>query len=266
MNHPNGNPSLSWGRHSCLPRPQSWARLELHLRRRLGTFLALPVLFLVCSSAASAQKGFPFQDETLRYSINWPSGLSLGDATFSAAHSPSGWTFHATLTAGIPGFQVADKYEAVATPELCSVSLDRDIQHGTRKTHEKTTFDQKAHSAHRTTLFPDGGGQSDFDVSSCARDVLSFIYFARREMGQGRMAPAQDVYLGSAYSVRLEYTGPQTIPVSEKPTITDHVVASVKGPKADFNFEIFFARDAARTPLVMRLPLSTGTFSVELVR
>jgi hypothetical protein len=29
---------------------------------------------------------------------------------------------------------------------------------------------------------------------------------------------------------------------------------------------MFFARDAARTPLVIRVPLSVGTFSMELVR
>jgi hypothetical protein len=29
---------------------------------------------------------------------------------------------------------------------------------------------------------------------------------------------------------------------------------------------MFFARDAARTPLVIRVPLSAGTFSMELVR
>ena len=135
-----------------------------------------------------------------------------------------------------------------------------------RKTQEKTTFDQSKGTAHRVTVLPKDGGQSDFDIPTCARDALSFIYFARKEMGQGRMAPATKIYLGSAYSVRLEYTGAMTIPVADKPTVTDHVLAYLKGPKADFNFEIFFARDAARTPLLIRVPLSMGTFAMELVR
>jgi hypothetical protein len=29
---------------------------------------------------------------------------------------------------------------------------------------------------------------------------------------------------------------------------------------------MFFARDAARTPLIIRVPLSLGTFSLELAR
>jgi hypothetical protein len=40
----------------------------------------------------------------------------------------------------------------------------------------------------------------------------------------------------------------------------------VKGPKADFAFDIFFARDAARTPLSVRIPLPLGVFSLDLVR
>ena len=87
-----------------------------------------------------------------------------------------------------------------------------------------------------------------------------------QEMGQGRVAPPQTVYFGSPYSVRIDYTGPQDVTVADKRTVTDHVVVSVKGPKSDFSFEIFFARDAARTPLEIRVPVSVGTISMELVR
>ncbi|MBZ5620161.1 MAG: DUF3108 domain-containing protein [Acidobacteriia bacterium] len=224
------------------------------------------MLFLFILAPLFAQTGFPFHDESLRYSINWPSGLSLGDASFSAHHTDAGWSFDSTLTAGIPGFPISDKYQSSATADLCSLNLDRNINHGGKKTHEKTTLDQQKGTAHRVTVFPQDGGQSDFDIPTCARDALSFIYFARREMGQGRVAPAQKVFFGSAYSVRMEYTGAMTVPVADKPTVTDHVLVYLKGPKADFNIEIFFARDAARTPLLIRVPLSMGTFSMELVR
>ena len=227
---------------------------------------ALPACLLLLAATAWAQTGFPFQDESLHYSINWPSGLSLGDATFSAHHTAGGWSFEADLTAGVPGLTISDTYRSSATADLCSLDLDRNISHGKKKTREKTTFDQKSGKAHRVTVVPEKGGESDFDIPSCARDAVTFVYFARREMGQGRVAPAEKVFLGSGYSVRLEYTGAMTIPVAEKPTVTDHVLVYLKGPQADFNFEIFFARDAARTPLVIRIPLSMGTFSMELVR
>ncbi|MBZ5584859.1 MAG: DUF3108 domain-containing protein [Acidobacteriia bacterium] len=224
--------------------------------------IALAVLALAC--AAPAQTGFPFKDESLHYSINWPSGLSVGEAAFSAHRAEAGWDFEMSLNAGIPGFSVADKIRSSASAELCSKDLDRDISQGSRKSREKTTFDQKKGTARRVTTLPDGGGKTDFDVPACARDALTFLYYARRELGQGRVPSQQQVYYGSAYSVRMEYTGAQTIRSGDRPSITDRVVIYVKGPKADFNFEAFFARDAARTPLSIRVPLGPGTFSMDL--
>ena len=72
--------------------------------------------------------------------------------------------------------------------------------------------------------------------------------------------------MGSAYSVKTDYTGAQNIMVDKKSTVTDHVVVSVRGPKSDFTFEVFYARDAARTPLQIKIPLSLGAFTLELVR
>ncbi len=218
-----------------------------------------------------AQTGFPFSDdESLHYSINWPSGLSLGDATLSAHRTSKGWNFAASLDAGVPGFAIADKYRStVAGNDLCSTEFERDLSHGAKHTLDKLAFDQQQRTARRTTVLPEGGGKTDFDISSCARDALAFVYLARREMGQGRMAPNQQVYFGSAYSVSLEYTGEQDLTspgTGKKLAITDHVVVSVKGPQSNFHFEIYFARDPQRTPLSVRIPLNLGTIALELVR
>jgi len=233
-----------------------------HMRHLLLAVAAV----LPLAPAAVAQRGFPFQDETLHYTVNWPSGLSLGEAAFTAHHTGGVWELAMTLEAGIPGFAVSDKIRSSATDGLCSLELERDISHGAKKTREKTSFDQKKGEATRTTVYPAGGGTSTMSIPSCARDALAFLYFGRRELGQGRGPPAQQVFYGSAYSVRMDYTGAQTITVADKPTVTDHLVVGVKGPKSSFSFEMFYARDAARTPLVIRVPLSVGTFSMELVR
>ena len=42
--------------------------------------------------------------------------------------------------------------------------------------------------------------------------------------------------------------------------------ASVKGPASEITFEVFFLKDRARTPALVRVPLALGTFSMELVR
>jgi hypothetical protein len=231
-----------------------------------SSVVLVAALALLLAPAALAQTGFPFQDESLHYNVNWPSGLSLGEATFTAHHKAGAWDLAMTLDAGVPGFAVADKIRSSATDDLCSLELERDISHGARQTRETTTFDQKKGEATRTTVFPLGGGTSTFSIPSCPRDAMAFLYFARRELGQGRVAPPQQVFFGSAYSVRMEWTGAQTITVSDKPSVTDHLVVNVKGPKSSFSLEVFFARDAARTPLLIRVPLSEGTFSMDLVR
>jgi hypothetical protein len=66
--------------------------------------------------------------------------------------------------------------------------------------------------------------------------------------------------------VQMRYTGEMTVRLEEQSAVTDHVVLSVKGPQSSFSVEVFFARDAARTPLVIKVPLKLGTLSVELVR
>jgi hypothetical protein len=66
--------------------------------------------------------------------------------------------------------------------------------------------------------------------------------------------------------VKVVYTGAMDIPVAGKQTTTDHVNVSVKGPASDFTFEVFYARDAARTPLLIKIPTPAGAVSMELVR
>jgi len=216
--------------------------------------------------APPVQDGFPFTNEALHYTINWQSGLSLGDATLTAHRTSSGWEFDVAVTAGVPGFNIADTLRASTDAGICSQELDRDLNQGGKHTREKTTFDQKAGSAHRTTLFPSNGGSSTYDIPTCARDALAFAYYARVELGQGRVPPAQQVFFGWPYTVRMDYGGAQTITVGDKPTVTDRLNVGVKGPKSDFTFEVSYARDPARTPLQIRLALPLGTISLELVR
>ena len=164
----------------------------------------------------------------------------------------------------MPGYAVIDHFQAAYAADLCSLSLLKDTNHGGKKAVEKTTFDQDAHTAHRVTTLPTKGGDSTFDIAACARDALTYVYYARRELGQGRVPQAQTVYFGSPYSVKMEYTGPQNITYNNKSTVTDHLNATVQGPRSSFAFEVFYARDAARTPLKIRIPLAVGALSIDL--
>jgi Protein of unknown function (DUF3108) len=234
--------------------------------------ILLPVVLVMAGAppmlAADQLTGFPFQNETLRYRVNWPGGPSLGNVTLTAHKADDGgWDFDMSTTVGIPLVPIADQYKSSASGvDLCSSMLRREISHGSKKVSEKTEFDQKQNQAQRQTLVPPGGGKSEFAIPTCGRDALAFQYFARREMGQGRVPPAGKVFFGAGYEVKMDYTGAQDVPVAGKPVVTDHLNVSVKGPASDFSFEIFYARDPQRTPLLIRIPVSIGTVSLELVR
>ena len=155
-----------------------------------------------------------------------------------------------SLSGGIPGFAVTDKFHSSAAADFCSTEFDRDLSQGSRKSREKTTYDKVTGRAHRATLFPDDGGESDFDVASCARDALTFVYFARSELGHGRVPPQQQIYYGGPRSIRMELVGAQTIAVGGKPTAADHLLVHLKGPKLGPRFRhVLRARRGAHAAL-----------------
>jgi len=205
--------------------------------------------------------------DSLHYSINWPSGLSLGEATLTASHGGEKgggrWNLSLDIDASVPGFAVRDHYQSIATTDLCGVQFDKNYTHGKRKTDEHLTFNQHENTVTRETV---GGGKSDISVATCARDPLGFIQFLRQELSQGRLPPQQQVAYGPLFDVRVEYTGAQSIKLGDQKVDADRIVATIKGSSSDLSVEIFFSRDAAKIPLLAKVPLALGTFSIELQR
>ena len=232
--------------------------------------LMLPVLTaLLAGTLPGAEALLPFREETLHYAVNWPSGLSLGEAQMSAKKvEPGGgtaerWEFELKIDAAVPGFSVADTYRSTAGDALCSTLLEKDSVHGVRKTRERTTFDNRSLTATRETL--GGGGKSEFQIPACARDALTYLYYVRSELVRGRIPPSQGVFFGSSYDVRLEYGGRQSIRAADAVVESDRMVVSFKGKASSLTFEIFFGLDAARRPALIRVPLQMGVFSMQLV-
>jgi hypothetical protein len=234
-------------------------------------FAALSVMtaWLASSSAAPAAApgptGFPFTDEDLSYSVNWPSGISLGEAHLRAKHTGTTWNFVLTLDAGVPGYAVKDTYHAASVPDFCSTSFDRSTSHGSRTAQEKETIDRERSTAARETVSKEGG-KSDFPVPMCVKDALTYLFFTRRELGQGRVPGAQKILFGGLYEIRMDYTGAPVITVADKQVQADQVTCTVKTATSEYKFDVYFARDAARTPLLIAAPLAMGKFSMELIR
>jgi len=221
------------------------------------------------TSSALAQKlveskpATPSHEESLRYVVKWPGGFSHGQVNLTSHQSGAGWDLMMSVDAGIPGFQIADRFHSLTQPGFCSLEFVRETTHGTRKSNEKTTFDYPAKVAHRVSLI--AGGTSDLGLSSnCAYDALAYLFVVRGELAKGlATAPAQ-IFFGAAYSIRLETAGQQTLTVGDKSEPADRVAVHVKGPASTSDFEIFFARDPMRTPLLAHIPTSIGAISLEL--
>lgn len=226
-----------------------------------------PLLLLAAWAMAAPTSAPAFENEHLRYNINWPSGLSLGEAQLSATSSKSGndpsprLHFSFDIDAGIPGFTVTDRYRSQAVDDFCSTEFQRTVKHGAKTMDEKMTFDAHEGKVTRETV---GGGKTETSAPACAKDALAFLYYVRHELSQGRIPAAQTIFFGPQYEVRLEFAGTQTIQIGEKHVEAERVTASVQGPVAAISFEIFFLKDRARTPALVRVPLSLGTFSMEL--
>lgn len=217
------------------------------------------LLVMACLSASA---------ETLHYSINWQSGLNLGEATIgaeknAASGTDGNWNFQLTLDAAVPGFLIRDDYKSASDAKFCSSLLEKTVTRGTKKSSEKVTFNQTTKTVKRET--PTGGKSESQAAGECAHDALAFLQFTRQELAQGRLATNQSVYLGAKYDLQLTYTGTESIRLENRPTEADKVRVSIHGPKADTTFDIYFARDEVRTPLLARLPLALGTFTVELL-
>ena len=215
------------------------------------------------AAAAPAPALVPFANEVLRYSVNWPSGLSLGEGQMIARRTGDRWSFAFSLDAAVPGFVVSDMYQSTAAGDFCSAEFVKTFTHGKKKTNEKVVFDARKRTLTRTTLGADGG-TSESSTPACARDALTFLYYLRRELSQGRTPPPQTVFFGAAYQVRFEFGGAQKL--GARGVEADRVHASVKGPASEISFDLFFAHDAARTPLQVRVPFPVGTLTMELVR
>jgi len=216
--------------------------------------------------AAAKPTGFPAIGESLNYALVWPGGANLGEAHLRTSKTSGGWQSDFTLDASVPGFAVSDRYRSRANADFCSVELEKETTHGARHTHEKTVFDYKTGSATRTTLV-EGGGHTDIDINDCARDGLDFVFYAQSEMALGHGVPKeQDVLFGASYSARMLFAGVQDVVVGSKHRQADHVIVYLKGPASDYKLDMFFDRDSARTPLMVKVPLPVGTLSMELVR
>jgi hypothetical protein len=233
---------------------------------RIAAPFLLPALVLFAAPVAEST----LPNETLRYSVNWPSGVSLGEATLSASTSEKvvngqqlqQMHFHFDLDAGVPGFAVSDRFRSAASGSFCSAEFQKTTSHGSKRVDDKETFDPNTGTVTRGS----GDGHAELSANVCGKDALAFLYFVRQELSQGRVPPRQTVFFGAPYEIKLDMAGTETVKIGNASVATDHVKASVSGPSSSINFDVYFLQDRARTLALVRVPLALGTFSMELAK
>ncbi len=239
------------------------------MNRRISVFCSLLAAVGPWCAAAQAEPENPaapppFKNgERLRYEVVWPSGLSLGEAEFVASSSQAGWEFHATIGADLPTVKIRDEYRSQTDPGLCAQEFDKDARHGDDSWRESIVLDQAESTAHRSTK--GGGGESDFAIPPCARDALSYLYFMRRNLAEGRIPPPDDIVFGALYQISVTYAETRQVDVFGAKREADRILVDIGGPGSQHSFEIFFGKDEARTPLIIKVPFDLGTFSLKLV-
>lgn len=230
------------------------------------TILGILVGVLALSSAAVGQESsaVPFASgERLRYEIVWPSGLRLGDAEFVANSNQAGWAFTADISANLPVIVVQDKYQSSTDFSLCSTRFAKQVIHGKRKQNEEVEFDQSDNTALRKNL-ADSTTQ-DLIVPPCARDALAYLYYLRQDLSQGRVPPPDDFNFGPQMQISVSYVETRKIEARGVMQDADRLLIYVTGGEKPINIEVFLAKDAARTPLLLQAPFELGTFSLRLV-
>jgi hypothetical protein len=199
-------------------------------------------------------------DESLRYSIRWPTGLSLGEGSLMVTGNGLQSVFK--LDASFPGVPVMGEFSSSSNARGCTDTFRKNYTFGLKKTMETITV--AGGQATRTTGA--GGGTSTQRVGDCVRDALAYLRFLRSELKAGRRPGPQKILFGAQYEVRLDYKGTAKLTSGEETVETDHFEFHVKGPASESSFEANFARDPGRTPIRFVVLTTLGAFTMDLVR
>ncbi len=217
-------------------------------------------LYAAAQEVASAFPPFQ-QGETLRYRLQWPSGITLGEATLRVSPAGKELRLELTVEAGLPQYTLRDTFSAVASlDDLCSIQFHQKIAEGERQREESIEFDPATRQATHTR----GNQTTTMAVPQCARDPLTFLYYFRRELAAGRRVASGAVQLGTSIAVQIAPGVPEPVRVSGQTKPADHYVVTYSGTRGSKTFHLWLSPDAARAPVRIRAPFPLAEFAAEL--
>ncbi len=204
----------------------------------------------------------PFvEGERLVYRLLWPSGLPLGEAVFEVTPQGNELHFRASVEASLPQNRFNSTFSAVAAREkLCSLQFHQKLEEGSQSSEEALEFDQAAHRVRRIR----GRDATTAPIPECARDPLTFLYYARSRLAAGEPVEPGSLHYGRESPAQLAPGRAGTVEVGGAPRPGEKFTLRFAARNRDRTLEIWFAPDATRIPLRFTIPTSLADFKAEL--
>ena len=160
--------------------------------------------------------------------------------------------------------EIDDAFRSITDASACSTQFEKHIRHGSKRAHESLRFG--SNSVERTNLVSESFERPGTSpVSGCAYDALAFLYYLRKDLADGRIAPPGRVFFGAGYEVELEYAQTRRLFWAGQRRLTDEIRVSVRGPASKHEFSVYFGRDEARTPLLIHAEFEGTLFTMQLL-
>ena len=139
------------------------------------------------------------------YSVNWPSGIAWAKRTCTPnTPEPTGRSIYRST----PVFP-ALKSRTLPCSKRCPISVPL-VSTGQLPTaaapqEEQETID-RTRSTTRCAPRSRAAARANCDAPACVKDALTFLFYARREMGQGRVPPPNSP-VRRTLQISVDYTG-----------------------------------------------------------
>ena len=200
--------------------------------------------------------------EKLTYKLLWPSGVSLGEAVMESSPSGAETHFQVTVEISLPQYALRHSSSSAATGEaLCSLRFHQETGEGAKKWWEESVeFNQAAHEAHRTR----DGQTTTASIAACAQDPLTFIYYFRSRLAEGKPPDSGTLYRGENFNVRVRAAGTETVAFRGQQRATEKYVATFPSQNQEVTIDLWISTDAERVPVRMRVPSPLAVFTAEL--
>ncbi|OFW06747.1 MAG: hypothetical protein A3G20_05310 [Acidobacteria bacterium RIFCSPLOWO2_12_FULL_59_11] len=188
--------------------------------------------------------------------------MSLGEAFMEASPSGAETHFQVTVEINLPQYALRHSSSSVATGVgLCSLRFRQETGEGAKKWWEESgEFDQAAHEAHWTR----NGQTTTASIAACAQDPLTFLYYFRSRLAEGKPPDSGTLFRGGDFNVRVRAAGAETVAFRGQQRAAEKYVVTFPSQNQELTIELWISTDAERVPVRIRVPSPLAVFTAEL--